>query len=162
MVLYKKAVFPILILIFSIGYFIEAITLGPPLAEGGIVGPSFIPLVLGVFSIFFSLILTTRALSAVKSAAKLPQKAVEHQPVEAPTQPSSLPVLTILAIAIYIVLFSLVGYVLSSLPFVFSIITIFSDKNKWILKCVLSAAIVAFGYLVFEQLFGVRLPTFRG
>jgi putative tricarboxylic transport membrane protein len=161
MTLNKKALFPLLILICSIFYLIEAIKLGQPVTAEGI-RPSFVPLVLGTLSCLFSLILTIKAAGLAKvppGDMKLASSAGESETDKPAVAPA---ILTMIAISIYIALFTVVGYVLSSMLFVFAITTIFSTRDKWLSKLATSAAIVAFGYIVFEQLFGVRLPTLWG
>ncbi|AWI78495.1 hypothetical protein CEW87_03460 [Parazoarcus communis] len=161
MILNRKALFPLLILILSIFYLIEAIKLGHPVTEEGI-RPSFVPLVLGTLSSIFSLVLTLKATVLAKRAGDDVTSASDGSEPEAERASVVPAVLTIVAISLYIALFSIIGYALSSLLFVFAITTIFSDPGKWLLKLASSAAIVTFGYIVFEQLFGVRLPTLWG
>lgn len=161
MTLNKKAIFPLLILVFSIIYLIEAIKLGHPITAEG-VRPSFVPIVLGSLASIFSLIMSIQAFRmprTVDSAAQAPAAGDESEESDSSITPA---ILTIVAISIYIALFQALGYLISSLIFVFAITTIFSDSGKWLSKLVTSAAIVAFGYIVFEQLFGVRLPTLWG
>ncbi len=68
----------------------------------------------------------------------------------------------IAAIFVYIMAFRTVGYFISSGLFVFALIVIFSSVEKLVLKAVISAAIVAICYVMFQKLFGVRLPTLWG
>lgn len=161
MILNRNALFPLLILIGSIIYLIEAIKLGQPVTVEGI-RPSFVPLVLGSLSSVFSLILVIKAMRLTKGTrneVKAPSDASQSEAESSPVLPA---VLTIIAISIYIVLFSMVGYFVSSFLFVFAVTTIFSERNRWLAKLATSAAVVAFGYIVFEQLFGVRLPALWG
>lgn len=64
-----------------------------------------------------------------------------------------------LATALYVLAFTQLGYLASSLLYVFAIMIIFSNTEKWLSKLVIAALIVGLGYLLFEQLFGVRLPS---
>ena len=157
----RKAVFPLLILICSIIYLIEAIRLGQPVTAEGI-RPSFVPMVLGSLSTIFSFILTIRAWGLAKGAPEEVKTAAAENASEAARPFVSPAVQTIIAISIYIALFPMLGFALSSMLFVFAITTIFSERDRWLRKLVTSAAIVAFGYIVFEQLFGVRLPALWG
>ncbi|HQU88327.1 MAG TPA: tripartite tricarboxylate transporter TctB family protein [Denitromonas sp.] len=152
----RQAIFPLFILICSIIYLIEAVRLGQPVTAEGI-RPSFVPMVIGALSSIFSLILTLKALG--QNEVKPPS---DEYAAEAAKPLVSPAVLTIIAISIYIALFQMIGYALSSLIFVFAITTIFSERNRWLHKLATSAAVVAFGYIVFEQLFGVRLPALWG
>ncbi len=161
MTLSKKSIFPFFILVVSVIYLVEAISMGAPVVDQSI-RPSFVPQVLGVLSTLFSLILTIKAVRQplkTGAEAQTPGDDAEGTEDSSPIKPA---VLTIIAISIYIGLFTTLGYVLSSMVFVFAIIVIFSAPDKWLSKLATSAAIVAFGYIVFEQLFGVRLPTLWG
>lgn len=161
MSLNKNSIFPFFILVVSVIYLVEAISMGAPVVSQSI-RPSFVPQVLGVLSTLFSLILTIKAVrQPLKPDAKAQAPGGDAEGAE---DASSIKpaVLTIIAISIYIALFTALGYALSSLVFVFAIIVIFSAPDKWLSKLATSAAIVAFGYIVFEQLFGVRLPTLWG
>lgn len=157
----RKALFPLLILVFSIIYLIEAIKLGQPVTADSI-RPSFVPIVLGVLSSIFSLVLTIKASGLTKGAQNEVGAPSGEGMTEAAKPRVSPAVQIIIAISIYIALFPLIGYVLSSFLFVFAVTTIFSERDRWLHKLVTSAAIVAFGYIVFEQLFGVRLPALWG
>jgi putative tricarboxylic transport membrane protein len=161
MTLNKKSIFPLFVLVVSVIYLIEAIRMGAPVVDAGI-RPSFVPQVLGALSTLFSLILTIK--SVREQAPPDTEAETSDNGAAALEDASSIKpaVLTIVAISIYIALFTTLGYVLSSMVFVFAIIVIFSAPDRWHSKLATSAAIVAFGYVVFEQLFGVRLPTLWG
>ena len=161
MILKRQSLFPLFILVCSIIYLIEAIKLGRPITAEGI-RPSFVPMVLGSLSSLFSLLLTIKASGLTKRAQTDAPPPSGERATDAAKPLVSPAVLTIIAISIYIALFSVMGYALSSLLFVFAVTTIFSERNRWLHKLVTSAAIVAFGYIVFEQLFGVRLPALWG
>ncbi|KAA3652292.1 MAG: tripartite tricarboxylate transporter TctB family protein [Proteobacteria bacterium] len=161
MILKRQSLFPLFILVCSIIYLIEAIKLGRPITAEGI-RPSFVPMVLGSLSSLFSLLLTIKASGLTKGAQTDANPPSGERATGAAKPLVSPAVLTIIAISIYIALFSVIGYALSSLLFVFAVTTIFSERNRWLHKLVTSAAIVAFGYIVFEQLFGVRLPALWG
>nr|WP_283647326.1 tripartite tricarboxylate transporter TctB family protein [Marinovum algicola] len=54
------------------------------------------------------------------------------------------------------------GYFISSGIFVFVLVVLFSSFEKLLQKAVISVAIVVIAYVMFQQLFGVRLPTLWG
>ncbi len=138
--------------IISLVYLITGINLGQPIVEGAI-EPSFFPIILGSCSVTFSSILLYFNLSEKTvdtSVREKSQKTVMHSV-------SALVIVT----AIYIGLFTTIGYILSSILYVFATIVLFSDKKKLLQKFFISLTIVIIGYLIFEQLFGVRLPTFE-
>ncbi len=161
MLLYKKVTFFFLVLVFSMGYFITAISLGKPVADDGL-QPSFFPLILGFASIVFSATLLSREIYLLR-LAELKQRAELVSAGEASVESFKLPAfLIIVSIFIYIIAFSMIGYFISSIFFVYSIIMIFSEKEKLVQKFIISLIIVGLGYLVFEQMFGVRLPALWG
>lgn len=154
----KRLIFPLFLLAFSLLYLINSIFLGAPL-ENGRLTPSFFPLLLGVISTVFTLILlarTTKQKSDVEKSASAQEK-VGTRKIE-----KYLPLLVISSTVIYIIIFPIIGYFLSSLLYVLSIIIIFSDLKKTFIKFILAIAVVLLGYLLFEQVFRVRLPALGG
>lgn len=63
---------------------------------------------------------------------------------------------------IYVLIFETLGYILSSVLYVFCLILLFEDetgfKKKIFLNIVYSIVIVTLIYLLYQKLFGVRLP----
>jgi putative tricarboxylic transport membrane protein len=157
----KNLVFYFLGFAFSIGYFVTAVNLGNPVSNNRL-EPSFFPLVLGFFAVLFSSILLLREIaSSKKQESSTQEKTVESDQSEAKKSKYS-PLLIMLSIFVYIFAFSFIGYFISSFLFVLSIIVIFSSLEKIIQKSIISIIIVLIGYLVFDQLFGVRLPALWG
>jgi len=137
-----------------------AINLGTPFANNAL-QPSSFPLLVGFFAMMFSSILLYREVKLMKNTASSLED--DTQIEEVLTGKSRFaPLGVMLSIFLYILLFSPLGYFLSSILFVLSIIIIFSSLEKALQKIVISTTIVTFGYLVFEQMFGVRLPTLWG
>jgi len=155
MLLNRNLVFLYLVFALSLGYLITAINLGSPLSDGR-VEPSFFPILLGIFSVTFSAILVFREFASIKRSSQL---AEDDSSVG---KANYSPLWVMLSIFIYIMAFQVVGYFLSSFLFVLSIIVIFSSLDKIIQKTIISLIIAALGYLVFEQMFGVRLPALWG
>ncbi|MCZ2720137.1 tripartite tricarboxylate transporter TctB family protein [Marinomonas sp. 15G1-11] len=150
-----------MIFAFSIGYLVTAVNLGSPISNNRL-EPSFFPLVLGSFAVLFSSILLFREISANKTqASKSEQASIDLEKTEAEMSKYA-PLWIMLSIFSYIFAFSLVGYFISSFLFVLSIITIFSKWEKMLYKSTISIIIVLIGYLIFEQIFGVRLPALWG
>lgn len=164
MMLFKKnLVFFFLVFAFSIGYLVTALSLGKPILNNRL-EPSFFPILLGSFAVLFSTILLKRELAACKQQAATTTK-FETTPTaeQSEATPSKYaPILIILSIFTYILAFAFIGYFVSSFVFVLSIIVIFSSLEKIIQKSIISIVIVLVGYLVFDQLFGVRLPALWG
>lgn len=154
----KRFLFPLFLLAFSIIYLISSLSLGAPLQNGRLT-PSFFPLLLGVISTALTLILLVRT---VRKVANEGESASTQKEMEARKVEKLLPLFVIAATTIYIILFPIIGYFFSSLLYIFSIIIIFSDLNKLLTKFILTIAVVFLGYLLFEQVFRVRLPALWG
>ncbi|WP_255731235.1 tripartite tricarboxylate transporter TctB family protein [Phaeobacter sp. B1627] len=145
----------------SAGYLVTALRLGAPIAESGLT-PAFFPILVGGAAIVFCSILILQALRAEREA---PAKgAPDEEQDEAPENEAQgyTHVWVVVAIFFYIVAFRPLGYFISSGLFVFALILLFSNVEKLILKGVITAAIVGVAYVMFQQLFGVRLPTLWG
>lgn len=152
MLLNRQMVFLYVTLAVSVGYLITALSLGAPIADSGLT-PAFFPTLVGAMAIVFCSILTVQALRAKP---------------EQDTAPSSdeggsyTHLWVVAAIFLYIVAFKPLGYFLSSSLFVFALILLFSTLEKLVIKAAIAVAIVAVAYVMFQQLFGVRLPTLWG
>lgn len=149
--LYKKILFQFLIFVLSVGYLVTAINLGSPTEEGRL-QPSFFPLIIGSAAVLFSGILLFREWVMVRN--EVTEASNSKGLYAAP--------IIVASILIYILAFSAFGYFIPSVLFVFSMMMIFSEKEKFIQKAVISVVVATIGYLIFEQLFGVRLPSLRG
>lgn len=149
MLLNRQLVFLYVTLAVSVGYLVTALSLGAPIADSGLT-PAFFPILVGCAAIFFCSIVIVQALRA--------------EPETAPTDEvrNYTHVWVVVAIFFYIVAFKQLGYFLSSGLFVFALILLFSKFEKLILKAIISAAIVGVALVMFQQLFGVRLPTLWG
>jgi putative tricarboxylic transport membrane protein len=157
----KNIAFFFLIFAFSVAYFATALNLGSPISNNR-VEPSFFPLLLGFFAVLFSSILLFKEISSSKNKdINIPD--AESKATEGEKRKTNYaPLLIMLSIFLYILAFSFIGYFISSFLFVLSIIVIFSSLEKIIQKSIISIIIVLVGYLVFDRLFGVRLPTLWG
>ncbi|MFW2590052.1 tripartite tricarboxylate transporter TctB family protein [Sagittula sp. SSi028] len=135
----------------SVGYLVTALGLGAPITEDGLT-PAFFPLLVGAAAIFFCSLLIMQALRAEDDA--------QNEPCT--EKSTTTHIWVVVAIFLYIVAFKPLGYFLSSFLFVTALILLFSSFEKLILKLAISAAIVAIAFGLFQQLFGVRLPTLWG
>jgi len=146
MLLNRQLVFLYVTLAVSVGYLVTALSLGAPIADGGLT-PAFFPLLVGAAAILFAGILIVQQLRTAQDEATA-------------DKPGSYTHLWIaVAIFFYIVAFKPLGYFLSSTLFVFALIVLFSSFEKLLVKAVISVVVVGAAYLMFQQLFGVRLPT---
>ena len=153
MLLNRQLVFLYVTLAVSVGYLVTALSLGAPIADNGLT-PAFFPILVGCAAIVFCSILIVQALRVPPKAAPQTDAADEER--------SYTHVWVVVAIFFYIVAFRTLGYFLSSGLFVFALILLFSKFEKLVLKAVISAAIVGVAFVMFQQLFGVRLPTLWG
>tara|TARA_R110002012_G_scaffold12244_2_gene54708 strand:- start:295 stop:810 length:516 start_codon:yes stop_codon:yes gene_type:complete len=149
MLLNRPVVFLYVILAVSVGYFISALSLGAPISESGLT-PSFFPILVGGAAIFFCSILIVQKLRAGPEA------------IQADAQRNYTHFWVVVAIFFYIVAFKPIGYFISSGVFVFALIVLVSSFEKLLQKAVISAVIVVIAYVMFQELFGVRLPTLWG
>lgn len=133
----------------SVVYLITGINLGAPIVNGSI-EPSFFPLILGSCAVIFSSVLLFK--NFVKNSEIKAKEGNGKGPLHGVSA-------LVFATVVYIGLFATVGYMISSILYVYATIFIFSDSSKLIPKFFISVTIVVIGYLIFEQLFGVRLPT---
>lgn len=139
--------FPMLVV--SIGYLVSALSLGAPTDSSGLT-PSFFPICVGAAAIVFSSLLILQVL----------RKPEAQDDDTAPASHSH--VWVVLAIFVYILAFKPLGYFLSSTVFVLALIVLFSSFEKLWQKALISVVVVGIGYVMFQQLFGVRLPTLWG
>lgn len=149
MFIHRQNAFLYFILVVSVGYLISAMSLGAPIVDNGLT-PSFFPIVVGAVAILFSTVLITQSL----------RNPPEERASDEPRNYTHLWVVA--AIFVYIVAFRQIGYFISSSLFVFALIVIFSPLEKFLLKAGISVLVVAICYVMFQKLFGVRLPTLWG
>lgn len=149
MLLNRQLIFLFVTLAVSVGYLVSALSLGAPVSDGGLT-PSFFPILVGAAAILFAAVLIVQHLRSAAPAAE----------AEAPG--SYTHIWVALAILVYIIGFKPLGYFLSSGLFVFALIVIFSSFEKLLLKAVFAVVITGVAYLMFQELFGVRLPTLWG
>lgn len=165
MLLNRQLVFLYVTLAVSVGYLVTALSLGAPVAENGLT-PAFFPILVGGAAIVFCGILILQALRAssdAKAAAKSAKSETKSDTGPATPETRNYTHLwVVVAIFFYILGFKPLGYFLSSGLFVFALILLFSKFDKLLLKALISAAVVGTAYLMFQQLFGVRLPTLWG
>ncbi|MBV7396902.1 tripartite tricarboxylate transporter TctB family protein [Mameliella sediminis] len=145
MLLNRQLVFLYVTLAVSIGYLVSALSLGAPVVDDGLT-PAFFPMLVGCAAILFCSILILQKARDLR----------DDPPNKAPRTFTHLWV--VVAIFFYIVAFKPLGYFLSSGLFVFALIVLFSSFEKLVIKAVIAAVVTGVAYLMFQQLFGVRLP----
>ncbi|WP_088744211.1 tripartite tricarboxylate transporter TctB family protein [Cobetia sp. QF-1] len=159
-------------------YLISALQLASPM-ENGRLSPSFFPLLIGLIACVLCLAqLIANYRASRQSLLHSPATtAEEHHAApdstdesEAGTAEKEIPATGVLSwftpalrlmtvTALYILAFSHLGYLLSSALYVYAIMLLFSGRQKWMSKALIACVIAGLGYVLFEQLFNVHLPT---
>lgn len=154
------AIFHGLLALLALGYLLGSMRMGPPINNGQLT-PSFFPFIVGIL---VSLLCIWQWAAEIVSCRKCAEPIVqEDQAVATPSVLWGVSEVKLIAItAIYVLSFTLAGYWLSTLLYVFAVMLLFSGVNKWLSKGLMSLIITAAGYLVFSQLFNVRLPLLWG
>lgn len=148
----------------SLAYLIGSLEMSPPL-EGGKLTPSFFPLLIGVLA---TVLCSLQWWSVVRHTnADGADCANEASNNEAPTGAARgrrlSPELTLMvATLVYVLAFQWLGYVLSTAVYVLAVMLLFSGLSKWLSKVVIALVITVVGFVLFNQVFNVRLPTFWG
>lgn len=145
----RYLLFLYVVLAVSVGYLVTAIGIGNPIS-GSNLTPSFFPILVGVAAIVFASVLIVQTLREASGELVGNGPAIYTH------------IWVTVAIFIYITIFRTTGYFFSSWLFVLALIVLFSSFEKLIQKAAISAVIVGLAYLMFQQLFGVRLPTLWG
>lgn len=153
----RSMIFLCVTLAVSFGYLLTAFGLGAPIVDGGLT-PSFFPILVGGAAIIFAAVLIAQNIRTER-AQTTAQTPVQTNDAE-PARYTHLWVVA--AIFVYIIAFRPIGYFTSSTLFVLAMIVIFSSFEKVLIKAAISVAIVVIAYVMFQQLFGVRLPTLWG
>jgi len=142
----------IILFIWNTLYVIEAIRLGSPIRKGQ-VDVSFFPLVIAILmyiAIFYVFI---------SSYKYRPKKKTFYLSLKKINKPLLIIILTI----VYILLFKIIGYMLSSILYIFSIIYIFeTNRRNFFIKIIYAIIIAILIFLLYEKLFLIRLPKLGG
>lgn len=140
----------------SLGYLAGSIAMGPPVA-GGKLTPSFFPLLVGVLAV---LLCTLQWWAAVRAGPPSSSAASAQRSESRRRWPPEL--LLMLATLVYVLSFQTLGYGLSTLAYVLVVMLFFSGLEKWPIKAAIALAITALGFLIFNEIFNIRLPTLWG
>ncbi|SHL28879.1 tripartite tricarboxylate transporter TctB family protein [Halomonas cupida] len=152
----SEVAFPAILVATSLGYLIYSLLLGAPISEG-LPSPLFFPTVLGVAALLLSTTLLYRAILSFKDSS------LETSKKEAATKETTKrPALIVIATIAYISIFSHAGYIISSLLYIFAIISIFSNLRRPLITALGSIIITTMGLVVFEHIFRIRLPGILG
>lgn len=136
----------VVLLIWNTIYMIEAVNMGSPIKKGQ-VDINFFPIIMSVIMYIITIYLLFQSFQSKEESFQF--KLVK----------ASKPIYIILFTLVYILLLRPVGYMFSSILYIFSILLIFSTGNKNLLTKILYSIIIAiFIFLLYEKIFAIRLP----
>ncbi len=142
----NTALICIVLLIWNTIYMIEAVSMGSPVKKGQ-VDINFFPVIISVFMYIATIYLLLNSFKIKQETFQLNIPSI------------SKPVLIIIFTFIYIILLRLIGYMFSSIIYIFSILLIFSSGNRKVLtKIIYSIIIAMLIFLLYEKIFAIRLP----
>jgi len=129
---------------------IEAINMGSPIRKGR-VDVNFFPIVISCLMYLITLYLLIDSLKQKKEI------------IDFNLTNKTKPILIIIFTVIYILILKSTGYMLSSILYIFSIISIFdSKKRKLYIKIIYAVIITVLIFLLYEKIFAIRLPKLGG
>lgn len=152
-----EVAFPAILFATSLGYLAYSLLLGAPVSKG-LPSPLFFPTVLGAAALLFSATLLYRAIRSLNNGSQ----ETNEDAIKKEETTELRPALIVIATIAYISIFNFSGYFLSSLLYIFCIISIFSNLKKPLITAVGSIIITAMGLVVFEYIFRIRLPGILG
>ncbi|WP_110666623.1 tripartite tricarboxylate transporter TctB family protein [Salinicola halophilus] len=162
-------VLPAILAVVTLIYLISALELGPPM-RGGNMTASFFPIATAIVVLIALVVAMVSALrarpEAPEPAAAASTQAGEEGRDDAPVArryvgltPGAIGVIVLTAG--YLLAFDLIGYFVATFVYVLLLTGLFSGglRQQWVSKLVATVAITLAGYLLFEVVFQVRLPT---
>jgi len=138
------------IFIWNTIYMIEALNMGSPIKKGQ-VDINFFPIVISILMYIVTFYLFFQSLKQDKEMISFDLKK------------ASKPLLIIIFTISYILLLKPIGYMLSSILYIFSILSVFSAKKRSLhIKIIYSIVIAVLIFLLYEKIFAIRLPKLGG
>ncbi len=151
--LQAKIVTPVISIIVLLVYVISALKLAPPVVDGTL-SESFFPLLVFILGAPTAVWLLMDALKEMKKEAAAGKEVVQKR------EKSIKPVLIVLLIALFIIGFYFLGFVLVAPLYVFVFMLIYDDKpQQFIKKAIYSIIISALVYVLYVVLFDIRFPS---
>jgi putative tricarboxylic transport membrane protein len=145
----SRLILPFVLFVITTIYLFSAFQITPQVDEG-LVGPSFIP-VLASLLMYIALGFVVREILLERKNQK-----EEKQSIWVLTQ-------MVIATAVYILVFKIFGYLISTFVYVYVLLYVFDLKESNQFKRVLYSAIIAgVFYVLYSVIFQVRLPIFKG
>ncbi|CAO1666889.1 tripartite tricarboxylate transporter TctB family protein [Salinicola sp. NYA28a] len=160
-----RFVVPAVLTIVTVVYLIEAIRIGPPM-KGGNMTPAFFPIAIAVLML---IALTCAMVHALRGKPKTPteEAAGDDDGEDVAQRRRQYAGLSLGAIGVivltagYLLAFDLIGYFVATFVYVLLLSGVFGGgfREKWLSKLIAAIVITIAGYLLFEVVFQVRLPT---
>lgn len=156
---------PAALALITLVYLISAIQLGPPM-KGGNMTASFFPIATAVLML---IALACAMVHALRGKAKAPEGETAASAEISNDLPRrrqyaglSLGAIGVVVLtAGYLLAFDLIGYFVATFIYVLLLTGLFGGgfREKWLTKLIAAIVITVAGYLLFEVVFQVRLPT---
>lgn len=155
--------FYLVLLLLSLAYLVRSLMMGPPMIDGRL-SPSFFPLLVGIGA---SALCLAQWLAEIRRPQGEGSEAGESTPTASEDsrgaglvrQMARSPAIRLMvATSLYIAAFSILGYWLSSVLYVLTVMVLFAGRERMLSKAVIALVTTAIGYLMFSELFHVRLP----
>ena len=150
--LQAKVIIPACMQIALIIYVVSALQMAPPIVKGMLSESSF-PVMIFLVATPAAIIQLLKGLKASK------EEIAEAQAVIEPKKKSIKPVLTVLIMAVFVLLFDLLGFALLAPLYVFFFMLVYDDKPQHILKKIIYSLLVsAVVYVLYVIVFDIRFP----
>lgn len=143
-----EVVLPVVLIVVTVAYLIEALRTLRPFQEGT-AGPSFFPIVISAVMLAA---LASLLWSSLKGRKKKGEAVALAEPIK-----------VVLVTVGYIALFQPVGYFLSTTAYVLALLYVFRFKARNVFVTVLWALLIAGAcFVLFSEIFRIRLPKLGG
>ena len=150
--LQARVIIPACMQIALIIYVVSALQMAPPIVKGMLSESSF--------PVMIFIIATPAAIVQLLTGLKISKMELSEGKSVAQTKKKSIkPVLTVLIMAVFILLFDLLGFALLAPLYVFFFMLVYDDKPQHILKKIIYALLVsAVVYVLYVIVFDIRFP----
>ena len=154
----KNIISGIVVLAFALTYTIIAFRLPPPASGSVVIGPSVFPGTIGILLIVLAIVLISSGLIEVRQNRTNVGKEEEVvKEEEGEPQDKKKVILLFLIFFGYMVLFVPLGYLISTVLFIFSL-TMYLERKHWIRNIVYSLVFPIVVYFLFDRVLSVYLP----
>ena len=151
---------PVALLLFALAYGGESLNIKAQFDEG-VVGPTFLPLMLTGIVVTGLLLILIRQWRQAKPSAL--DDAADESERDGVLGDHRKPALVSLSVLLYVLIFKLLGYVLATVLLAFVLLTLFDyGKAEMLRRLGVAVAITLVFYGLFMLCFSVRLPLLPG